>query len=137
MRRLLLAAMLAAGPVHAATVTVTVTVTNVRSAKGHVRVAICSKAEFLGKNCRFHVAAPSQAGATVLRIDVPPGVYAAQGYLDEHDWGEVRQTWLGIPEEGICFSRDAPINLGPPKWADAAFTVGPDGAAISMRLRYF
>jgi uncharacterized protein (DUF2141 family) len=136
MRALLAAALL--WPLAGRAETVEVTVTNVRNANGHVRVAICDQKTFLAKQCAHDAAVPSQAGTTVVKIDVPPGVYAAQGYLDEHDWGEVRRTLLGLPEEGIGFSRDAPFHFGPPSFADAQFTVAPGVVTkVRMALRYF
>jgi uncharacterized protein (DUF2141 family) len=61
-----------------------------------------------------------------------------QGYLDDHDWGEVRRTLLGLPEQGIGFSRDAPFHFGPPSFDDAKFTVAPGVVTkVHMTLRYF
>jgi uncharacterized protein (DUF2141 family) len=133
-----LALALLAAPLAARAETVEVTVDNVRNANGHVRVAICDARNFLAKKCDHDAAVPSQAGTTTLRIDAPPGVYAAQGYLDDHDWGEVRRTLLGLPEQGIGFSRDAPFHFGPPSFDDAKFTVAPGVVTkVHMTLRYF
>jgi uncharacterized protein (DUF2141 family) len=127
---------LAAAPAHAASVEVTVT--NVRSALGHVRVAICTKETFLTPTCQVHRSVPSMQGTTVVRFeDVPPGEYAAQAYLDEHDWGEVRRDLLGMPENGIGFSNDAPMRFGPPKWDDARFAVGATPVRVSVNLHYY
>ncbi|GAN77438.1 DUF2141 domain-containing protein [Acidisphaera rubrifaciens] len=133
----LIAALAAAAPARAGEIIVTVT--NVRSNLGHVRVAICPQATFLQKTCTIHQAVPSKQGTTtVVFLDVPPGEYAAQGFLDEHDWREVRRDLLGFPENGIGFSNDAPINFGPPKWDDARFSVLPDGAVhVHMTLHYY
>ncbi len=77
-------------------------------------------------------------GTTVVRFeDVPPGEYAAQAYLDEHDWGEVRRDLLGMPENGIGFSNDAPMRFGPPKWDDARFAVGATPVRVSVNLHYY
>ena len=134
---MLTAATLAAAPARAGEVIVSVA--NVRSGVGHVRVAICTRRSFLQPTCTIRRAVPSEKGTTtVVFTDVPPGEYAAQGFLDEHDWGEVRRDMLGFPENGIGFSNDAPMNFGPPKWDDARFTVRPDGAVhVFMTLHYY
>lgn len=111
---------------------------NVRSERGHVRVAVCPKASFLQASCAWHAAAPARAGSVVVMVPgVPPGVYAVQAFLDENDDGKINRNLLGIPKEGIGFSRDAPMRFGPPSFGDAAVTVGAAGAAVSLRLRYF
>jgi len=128
--------LLAAAPAHAASVEVAVG--NVRSALGHVRVAICTKETFLTATCQVRKGVPSMQGTTVVRFDdVPPGEYAAQAFLDEHDWGEVRRDMLGFPENGIGFSNDAPMRFGPPKWDDARFAVGTTPVRISLNLKYY
>ncbi|MGI4977170.1 MAG: DUF2141 domain-containing protein [Janthinobacterium lividum] len=128
----------AGGVAQPAGVAVQVTVTNVRSARGHVRVAVCPRAAFLQPSCAWHAVAPAHAGSVVVVVPgVPPGVYAVQAYLDENDDGKINRSLLGIPEEGIGFSRDAPMRFGPPSFDDAAVQVGADGAAVSLRLRYF
>lgn len=133
----LIAALAAAAPAQAGEVIVTVA--NVRSNLGHVRVAICPRESFLQKTCTIREGVPSVKGTTtVVFPDVPPGEYAAQGFLDEHDWHEVRRDLLGFPENGIGFSNDAPMKFGPPKWDDARFTVGAGGTVrIHMTLHYY
>ena len=141
MKRLTSALALAAafGAMPAAAVTVDVTVTNVRNAQGHIDVQLCDRAHFVKDGgCAIHARAPAQAGTVTVRVTgVPPGTYAAEVFHDENDNDKADQNFLGIPTEGIGFSRDAPIRLGPPSYDDAAFTVGPDGGRIRLRLRYF
>lgn len=117
-------------------VTLRISVTNVRVAKGRVNVALCREAEFL-KDCAIVAEAPAVAGTTVITLhDVPPGDYAVQGTLDENGNGRVDRGLFGIPKEGVGFSNDAPIRLAPPKWKDACFRLDGD-MAISFKLRYF
>ncbi len=128
----------AGGVAQPAGVAVQVTVTNVRSDRGHVRVAVCPRAGFLQPNCAWHAFAPAHVGSVVVVVPgVPPGVYAVQAFLDENDDGKINRSLLGIPKEGMGFSRDAPMRFGPPSFDDAAVRVGADGAAVSLRLRYF
>ena len=113
-----------------------VVVTNVRRALGHVRVEVCTPAEFL-KTCEHGGAAPAVVGTTVVEVhDLPPGRYAIQAYLDENDNREVDQNFLGIPKEGVGFSNDAPFGLGPPTFRRAAFAHGDAADEVTLRLRY-
>ena len=125
-------AAVAGGPV----APLTVVVSNVRRAQGHVRVEVCTPAEFL-KTCVHGGAAPARAGVTEVTVpDLPPGRYAIQAYLDENDNHEVDQNFLGVPKEGVGFSNDAPFGLGPPTFRRAAFGHGDSADTVTLKLRY-
>ncbi len=127
---------LAAGPAGAGEVRVRVQ--GVRSDAGRVLVALCARDEFLGRACGLVGSAPAAAGETEVVIrDVPPGVYAAQAFHDEDDDRDLDRGRLGLPLEGMGFSRDAPIRFGPPRFADAAVEVGPGGGILTFSMRYF
>lgn len=117
---------------------VEIEVAGVRNGHGHVLAALCDRREFLGKRCRLNGSAEARPGSVLVRITgVPPGTYAVQAWHDENDNGRIDRDMLGIPREGIGFSRDAPIRLGPPSFEDARFDVGDDGGRTALRLRYF
>lgn len=131
------AAWLALGAAEAASATVEITVTDIREAKGTIRMSLCPEAQFL-KDCPYSGSAPAKVPqATVVIQNVPPGVYAAQGFHDVNDSHEVERTLLGVPEEGVAFSRNPSYFFAPPEFKDTAFTVGPQGTRITVRLRYF
>jgi uncharacterized protein (DUF2141 family) len=114
-----------------------VMVSGVRNARGHVLVAICSRAEFLQPHCAWQGGAPARAGIVTVDIaDVPPGLYAAQAFHDEDDNKKLERSFFGLPEEGMGFSRDARMRFGPPAFADAAFAVGGD-VAVQVALHYY
>jgi len=116
---------------------VTVDVTNVRSSRGHIRVAICPRETFLHDSCPFESMAPASVGrTTVVFPDIPPGTYAAQVFQDEHDDGVVHRNPLGVPTEGVGFSHDAPLHLTGPKFKEAAFEVGGQPVGVRLRLRH-
>ncbi len=128
----------AAWAAQAQAASVTVTVTGLRDSRGVLRVAICSRADFMKPHCPYFGLAPARTGSVTVTIkDIPPGVYAGQAYQDANDNGILDRNWLGIPKEGMGFSNNAPMRFGPPSFADAAFTLGTADAAISFRLRYF
>ena len=118
--------------------TLQVTVSNVQNSRGHVRLAVCTRETFLRADCPFHGSAPAQVGSVMVKVQgVPPGTYAVQAFHDESDSGQIKLSLLGIPEEGVGFSRDAPIRFAGPSFADAAFQLPPAGGQVSLRLRHF
>jgi uncharacterized protein (DUF2141 family) len=136
--RALVALLLIAAPAQAATVTVTIT--GVRTAHGHVLVAICPRANFLQPDCPWHGLAQAHPGDVRVVIDnVPPGTYAAQAFHDEDDNGRLERSFLGLPKEGMGFSNDAPMHFGPPRFDTASFKLGGGGGgmAIRFKLKYY
>ena len=126
----------AAAPVP--TGTLTVQISNVRNAKGVVHVDICPQKQFLGDDCSYVGDAQAHAGVvTVTVANLPPGQYAAQVFHDENRNKKVDRALFGIPKEGVGFSNDARISLGPPKWADAVFGFDGHEQAIGLKMRYF
>lgn len=130
--------LLALAMAEAATGSVTVNIGNVRSSRGNVMIDICPQNKFLDDTCAYHGEAPARAGTTVVTVQgVPAGEYAIQAFHDENANGEVDRAMLGIPREGVGFSRDARIGLGPPKWRDAYFIHQGRAEVLRFRLRYF
>jgi uncharacterized protein (DUF2141 family) len=128
---------LAAGSTGAEAEGVEVLVNGVRDARGHILVAVCPPQDFLRLRCPYNASAPARPGTLVVRVaGVPPGTYAVQAWHDENDHGRLTRDWLGIPREGVGFSRDPSLLLGPPGFNDAEFPVGPGGGQAALRLRY-
>ena len=116
---------------------VTIDVSNVKTAKGRIRAAICTRAKFLSESCEFDADAPAVVGVTSVTFpDIPPGAYAAQVFQDEHDDGTVHRDALGIPTEGVGFSRDAALHLKGPRFNEATFQVGEQPVRMKIRLRH-
>ena len=114
-----------------------VVVGNIRNARGHIRVAVCSADTFLKETCQWRAHGKAAPGEVTLTLDVPPGTWAAQAYQDENDVGKITRNFFGLPTVGIGFSNDAPFRFGPPSFADAAFRLGANGGRIRFNLRYF
>lgn len=122
----------------AAQADVRVQVSNVRSGDGRVLVALCGPATFLGRRCEATGSAAARRGVTeVVLPDVPPGVYAAQAVHDENGNADLDRNRFGLPLEGLGFSRDAPLRLGPPRFGDAAVEVPSRGGVLRFAMRYF
>jgi len=130
-------ALLASSLTPAKAATITAEIGNVRNARGHVHIDICPQQHFLKEDCPFSGDAPARAGTTwVVVHGVPSGDYAIQAFHDENDNHRVDRALFGIPKEGIGFSNDAPIGLGPPKWDAAKITITGD-AQLRLKMRYF
>lgn len=117
---------------------VTVNIGNVRNSRGKVMIDICPQNRFLEDTCAWHGEATARAGTTMVTVpNVPAGQYAVQAFHDENANGEVDRAMFGIPREGVGFSRNARIGLGPPKWRDAYFVHQGHAEVLNFNLRYF
>ncbi len=136
-----------AGPVGAIPATpdapedVSVTVTNLRNAKGKVLACLTANAKAFPDCSKDpaarHVAVPVQAGGAV-QLDFPavvPGTYAISLFHDENGNGKL-DTMVMIPKEGFGFSRDARVRFGPPRFSAAAFVLDHGSLHQTVRMRY-
>jgi uncharacterized protein (DUF2141 family) len=116
----------------------TVTVDNIRSDRGTIRLSFyTSAAEWPDKSSNnYGKVVPAKRGQIVLHFDLPPGVYAINGFHDENGNGKFDTNFLGIPEEGYIFSNDARPLLSAPSFDSAAFRLPPGGAAIVVHVKY-
>ena len=116
---------------------VEVAVEGVRNDRGHVLAAVCPESLFLTARCPYVASAPAHEGVVHVGIfGVPLGTYAVQVFHDENDNLRIDRNFLGLPTEGMGFSNNAPFRFGPPSFREATIAVGPDGARVSLRLRY-
>lgn len=114
----------------------TVTVDNVASASGNVRLALYQGAENFLVTPAQRESLPAAPGKVVFTFrDLPPGRYAATGFHDVNDNKKLETDQFGRPLEPTGFSRDAKPNGGPPSFDDAAFTVDGKATQITFRLR--
>ena len=74
---------------------------------------------------------------TITVQSVLPGTYAVQAFHDESDSGQIKLSLLGIPKEGVGFSKDASIRFSEPSFSDAAFQLPTAGGQVSLRLGHF
>ncbi len=126
------------GAASAAAGDVTVRVENVRNSSGSILVAICTPEAFLSLHCAHHGRAKAREGTAEVTVgDVPPGSYAVQAIHDENENRELDRNLIGLPREGLAISRDAPMRMGPPRFADAAVEIGEGGGSVTLRMRYF
>lgn len=127
------------GLVPATAADLTVNVQNVEKAQGKVMIALFSAdqaAIFPNKGAPMggiQIQVQSTQVSGVFK-DLKPGKYALAVYHDENDNGKNDTNLIGIPKEPFGFSNDAQANFGPPKFADAAITVGNAPTTITINL---
>ena len=116
---------------------VKVTVTNTR-AQGILAVELYEENEpdFLTSRARLHrIRVPAEENQQTVCFDVPsPGLYAVATY---HDLDADRRLdrRLFLPAEPFGLSNNPRLRLRKPRFEEAAFTVGEEGASISIALR--
>jgi uncharacterized protein (DUF2141 family) len=130
-------ALVLGGAAQAVGAPIVVKVSEVKSDRGSVRVDVCTRETFLHTTCPYSGAAPASMGETTVTVpDVPPGVYAIQAYHDLDDDREVDQGPLGIPREGLGFSREPRLGLHGPSFEAAAITHEDELQTLHLRLRF-
>lgn len=134
------AALILAGPAVAASSDgdVSATVTDLRSSKGEVLACLTTRPDtFPECNRDPHARTLRIPAAPTVVLDfgpVPAGRYAISLFHDENGNGRLDKR-LFIPREGYGFSRNAPVVMGPPRFASAVFDVGA-GHHETIRMRY-
>lgn len=82
-----------------------------------------------------HLTVPALNGETVQFTGVPQGRYAIALFHDENGNGRMDKMMM-LPKEGFGFSRDAPLQFGPPRFGAASFQVGPAQLKTAIKVRY-
>ena len=115
----------------------TVTITDIREAKGSLMVAVVNS-DAAWNNQAKPVAAQKVAaakGESDAEVpDLPAGNYAVQVMHDENGNDKLDTNFLGIPTEGYGFSNN-PNVMRRAHFDEARFEVGADSTAITIRLR--
>jgi uncharacterized protein (DUF2141 family) len=121
---------------------VLVKVTGFRSERGKVFVALWrGKKDFPGTP----PAGSPTASVNIVKgvaeakfVAVPPGVFAVTVFHDEDGDGELKTNFIGIPKEGIGFSRDARGRFGPPSWDAAKLNLEPgEVETVKITMLYY
>ncbi len=114
-------------------------VEGLRSEKGRILVCVTRLADHF-PDCTDdpagrHLAVPASA-ATISLGMLPPGDYAIAIVHDENGNGKL-DTFMGIPREGVGFSRNPVLRFGAPRFSSASFPIGDVAVRQSVRIKYF
>ncbi|MGX6647276.1 DUF2141 domain-containing protein [Maricaulaceae bacterium MS644] len=101
---------------------------------GPLYVSVQTEAEYMQNagTAGTIVQAP-EPGAHEFTFDVPPGAYAVSIWHDDGNQVFDRDE-NGWPMDGWALS--GTLAEGEPSFSDAAVTVGPDGASVSLSMIY-
>ncbi len=69
--------------------------------------------------------------------DVEAGTYAVALFHDINGDNAVNRNFLGMPVEGVGFSRNPTLVMGPPDFEEAVILVAGTATDIQIQLRYF
>lgn len=137
------AALVAETPVAAAAATpgsLSLRLSGFQSSEGQVLIAVFRGEDgFPGKPesaVKKLVAKISDGRARVEISDLPPGEYAVSVVHDANSNNSLDTNWIGMPKEGFGMSNNAKGRMGPPKYRDAKFTLGAEGAVQSIKIVY-
>ncbi len=115
-----------------------ITVREVRSDRGTLRIGVCRKDEFLSQACAYHAVVPARRGEVSTQITgIPPGQYGVAVFQDRDGSGRLKRNFIGVPQEDLGFSRDPSLSFGPPSFSSSVITIGRDDLRIAVTLRHF
>jgi uncharacterized protein (DUF2141 family) len=113
-----------------------VTVTNIRNAKGHIRVAIYNhSANFLDSKKYYSIqAVPTNGqGAVTLDFALPYGDYAFTAYHDINDDRNLDRS-IGVPEEPYAISNTS-VKWRKPSFNECKIAVNQNNQQVYLNLR--
>ncbi len=135
---LVLAMVVGQGAMAAQKADLTISISNMRNAKGSVLVAVFkdgvgfpSDNDKAIDNLKL---TPQQAQKFILE-DLEPGDYAIALLHDENNNGKMDKV-IFFPKEGFGFSNDAMGTAGPPSYKKAKFTVKAPKTSINIKMKY-
>jgi uncharacterized protein (DUF2141 family) len=108
----------------------TIELSGITPGRGKVYVAVYDRPESFpttGQQRTGQILEATGKSLTLHFKDLPPGEYAAVAFQDVNGNGKLDKNFLGIPKEPYGFSNGARASAGPPKFAEAAVTLNPDG----------
>lgn len=117
-----------------------VELTGLRSTRGLIQLCLtqdtrqfpaCTKG---GEGRRLTI--PAETASGVRFTDLAPGDYALAVIHDENGNGRLDKM-MGIPREGVGFSRNPRLVMGPPSFSNARFHVASGVDSETVRIKYF
>lgn len=117
-----------------------VRVTGLRSARGLLHACVTRNPDHFPK-CERDPAAlratvPAAEGARISFAQVPVGDYAVMVLHDENSNARI-DTMLGIPREGVGFSRNPKLRFGPPRFEGVRLHLPVGPTETGVKLQYF
>jgi len=134
MRAFVFLAILIAAPAVFADTDVSVEVSGVSAADGKLFLSVFDSKKTWLKKPILEESVAIDGDAGVFEIQLQPGFYAFHVFHDTDGNGKMKTNFIGIPKEPTAVSNDAKGRFGPPKFKDAAITVGEDAVVVPLKL---
>lgn len=121
-------------------VSLTVSLSGLRSHEGAVRICVSHQVKpfpaCLGKGDDGLLTVVPAAQAEAVIPGLQPGRYAVAVIHDENGNGKLDTNAFGMPTEGFGFSNNPRITFGPPSFATSSLLVG-QAEGTGIRMKYF
>jgi uncharacterized protein (DUF2141 family) len=119
-----------------------VTVDGFRNDRGHALLALFREGRHFPsapERAARRFEAPVQNGRASFVIEaMPAGEFALSVLHDEDDDKKLKTNWVGIPKEGLGFSRNPRVRFGPPSFEDAKMKIeGGAGLSATIHMKYY
>ena len=123
-------------PIKFTETTLTVEITNIKSAKGEIRIGVFKKGTKLtGKPDFGQVLVVSGQATERAVFRLPAGRYAVAIYHDINNNKSLDKNFVGYPKEPFGFSNNFRPVVSAPDFEDCAFDLKEGGITIGVRLR--
>lgn len=132
-------AFVAAAPVIASAAVINVSVDGARNDNGVVRCGLFNSPNGwpkAGQQFKKAEGKVSNGKALCQFTDIEPGTYAVALFHAEQGERQVEFGLLGIPKQGVAFSRNHSITFGAPSFEKASFTVDKAPVSLDIKLIY-
>lgn len=115
-----------------------ISLSGLRSANGDVRLCVWhGPTKFPGNKCGGEqIVVRAEQPAVMVSVPLAPGDYAVSLIHDENGNGKLDTNFLGIPTEGVGFSKNPKLSFGPPTYVASRFDVTGD-TVEPIRMKYF
>lgn len=112
-----------------------VNITNISSSQGVIRVGLYdSESNWLDEIYEGRNGEIKDGKSKVVFKDIPFGTYGISLYHDKNENGELDLILGFMPKEDYGCSNGAKGRFGPPKWADAKFTLNQKTIKQTIKL---
>jgi uncharacterized protein (DUF2141 family) len=117
----------------------TIDITDLRDAKGSIRISVYSAPDgFMKDDSKANAKGVVSASADrkYITFHLPPGKYAVALFHDENDNGKLDTNFLGIPTEGYGVSNNPKPKFRAPRYKEALFDLPKEGKSANISLQY-
>ena len=121
--------------------TISIDITNIRSKKGKIAVAVFTNNEAFKKEQTFYNKSYSKCniinGAMTIKLKLEPGTYGISILDDKNNDGEMEYNLIGMPKEGYGFSNFFHRGINRPEFDDFDFILDKNDIRVQVKMRYF